>query len=217
LLSAPLCANVEALIVTESPADPLWSRATVRTRAQTLPSVLQVGHKFSELKLMRIGYNGRAASPAIWFEDSRGNLCQTLLFAEPRAETAPPTSKPPSAPRQPESAPQGIARKIQRVSSSDFLLDKTAFEQILEAPLRWFPGIRFAPSTNGVRIAGVRDGSIAALLGLQNQDRLLSINGFDLSKPEAAIEAYAKLRAKPEFNLKVLRNGTPLVLNYQVR
>ena len=59
----------------------------------------------------------------------------------------------------------------------------------------------------GVRIFGVKDGSVLALLGMENGDRLQQINGFDMSTPEKALEAYARLRDADHLTVQVNRRG----------
>lgn len=54
--------------------------------------------------------------------------------------------------------------------------------------------------------------------GLQNGDRLRTINGLDVTNPERALEAYARLRAGVDhLRVEVERSGAPLEIDYEVR
>jgi general secretion pathway protein C len=54
-------------------------------------------------------------------------------------------------------------------------------------------------------------------LGLENGDRLQTINGFDLSNPEKALEAYAKLRTADRMTLTVNRRGQAMNLDFNIK
>ena len=45
----------------------------------------------------------------------------------------------------------------------------------------------------GVRLFNIRPTSMLGALGLQNGDRLSSINGFEMNEPQKMLEAYQKL------------------------
>jgi general secretion pathway protein C len=54
-------------------------------------------------------------------------------------------------------------------------------------------------------------------LGMENGDRLESINGFDMASPEKALEAYARLRTASNLNVKVNRRGKPVSIDYNIK
>ncbi|MFO0661044.1 MAG: type II secretion system protein GspC [Polyangiaceae bacterium] len=85
-----------------------------------------------------------------------------------------------------------IASKIQRVSATEFNVDRSAIDKILENQNELIRSARVVPEqengkTVGVRLFGVRPDSLLGSLGLENGDRLQTINGFDLSNPEKAL------------------------------
>ena len=95
-------------------------------------------------------------------------------------------------------------------------------KELLENALEFGRHLRFVPETQegrvvGVRVFGVRDGSWPSALGLRNGDRLESLNGFAATKPEALLEAYARLRTADEVRARVNRGGSPLELVVHVR
>jgi general secretion pathway protein C len=52
---------------------------------------------------------------------------------------------------------------------------------------------------------------------LQNGDRLLTINGLDLSSPDKALETYVRLRAANHLVVALERRGAPITLDYTIR
>ena len=54
-------------------------------------------------------------------------------------------------------------------------------------------------------------------LGVQNGDVLRTINGFDLSSPDSALEAYSKLRESDAFSIAMVRRGQPKTMEYSVK
>jgi general secretion pathway protein C len=69
----------------------------------------------------------------------------------------------------------------------------------------------------GVRVMGIDAESLPALLGLANGDRLERVNGIDLSSPENALMAYAKLRNTSRLDLDVERRGQKVTITYFIR
>jgi general secretion pathway protein C len=54
-------------------------------------------------------------------------------------------------------------------------------------------------------------------MGLKNNDVLTSVNGFDLSNTNKALEIYSKLQSDKNFTLEILRNGEPMTMEYSVQ
>jgi hypothetical protein len=65
----------------------------------------------------------------------------------------------------------------------------------------------------------VRDGKAFGfrLLGLRNDDVLVSINGLDLTTPERVLDAYGKLKQAPRLVLGLLRRGHEHTQEYVIR
>lgn len=68
----------------------------------------------------------------------------------------------------------------------------------------------------GLRLLGIRPSSLLGSLGLQNGDRLDSINGFSVASPEKALEAYARLRTASRLNVLLTRAGKPVELSLNI-
>jgi general secretion pathway protein C len=69
----------------------------------------------------------------------------------------------------------------------------------------------------GVRLFGIRPDTLLGSIGLQNGDRLETINGFAMSSPEKALEAYTRLRAADGLTLQINRRGQPTTIDIKFK
>jgi general secretion pathway protein C len=224
-LASPACEGIQVLIVTESD-DPLWSVAALQGPGEPHPRMRRVGDDVGGKKVAFIGYNPREQTPAVWIE-SGPTVCQAMLFrTQPpvTATPAPATAPPPEAPK-PSGAPAlpaDIASKIQKVSDTEFNIDRSVVEKILENQAELMKSARIVPEQKdgkvvGVRMFGIRPDTLLGTLGLQNGDRLETLNGFNMASPEKALEAYARLRTASNLNVKVNRRGSPVSIDFHIK
>lgn len=224
-LTAPACEGVKVHIITES-TDPLWSFAAIQGPGDSHPTLRRVGDPVGERKVAYIGFNPLEASPAVWLEG--GPLCQSLMFVE--QPTARPAEKKPAQADDAPAAPKGgpstvdpdIKSRIQKVSDTEFNVDRGVLDKILENQAELMKSARIVPEQKdgqvvGIRLFGVRPDTLLGTLGLQNGDRLESINGFDMGSPEKALEAYARLRTANNMSVKVTRRGQPMTIEYKIK
>ena len=227
-LAAAPCDGVSVFIVTES-HDPLWSVAALQGPGEPRPRMRRAGDDVGGKKVEFIGYNPRERSPSVWLSTAN-LLCQSLLFrvqpppgAAPAPAAAPPPDVPPPTPtRGPSSVPADIASKIQKISDTEFHVDRSVVDKILENQADLMRSARIVPEQKdgkvlGVRMFGIRPDTLLGTLGLQNGDRLETINGFNMASPEKALEAYARLRTAGNLNVKVTRRGTPMSIDYRIK
>ncbi len=227
-LAVPRCEGVTVHIVTESD-DPLWSFAAVQGPGESSPVLRRVGDSIGDKKVAYIGFNPAEASPAIWLESS--TLCQALLFATtPPPPAAAPAAKPAEGEAVAAAPAKGDGRgidpeiksKINKVSDTEFQIDRSAVDKILEDQGNLMKSARIVPEQKdgkvvGIRLFGVRPDTLLGTLGLQNGDRLEQINGFDMGSPEKALEAYARLRTAPNLTVKVNRRGQPMTIEFKIK
>lgn len=114
-----------------------------------------------------------------------------------------------------------LAAQVRQLNEAEFELDRGTLEEILAQP-SLLASTRIVPEARngkvvGVRVYGVRPGGVLSAIGLQNGDRLDSLNGYSLGAPEQALEAYARLRRSVRFDLRGERRGQPLALSIHVR
>jgi general secretion pathway protein C len=227
-LSAPVCDGVRAAIISES-TDPQWSLAALQGPGEPAPKLRRVGDDMGGKQVTFIGFNPRKNSPSVWLL-SGASLCQALLFAEPQAvaqaaaQAAAPAPAPDMGPPTggPTTVPADIASKIQKVSDSEFNVDRSVVDKILENQAELMRSARIVPEQKdgkvvGIRLFGIRPDTLLGTLGLQNGDRLEAINGFTMASPEKALEAYARLRTASNLNVKLTRRGSPATIDYRIK
>ena len=224
-LTAPACDSPTVFIVTES-KDPLWSVAALQAPGEPRPRMHRVGDDVGGKKVEFIGFNPRENTPSVWLS-SGGALCQAMLFkvqptlpaAAPQAPLAPP---PPPPSGGPSPVPADIASKIQKISDTEFNIDRSVVDKILENQAELMKSARIVPETKdgkvlGIRLFGIRPETLLGTLGLQNGDRLETINGFNMGSPEKALEAYARLRTASQLDVTVNRRGAPVAIGFHIK
>ncbi|HMA94433.1 MAG TPA: type II secretion system protein GspC [Polyangiaceae bacterium] len=229
-LAAPACEGTKALIITES-TDPVWSIAALQGPGETAPKLRRVGDDAAGRQVTYIGYNPRYQSPAVWLT-SGATICQVLMFATVQLPTAPAVASAPDAAasaapvavpaRGPAKVSPEIASKIQKVSDTEYHVDRAVVEKILSDQSELMKSARVVPDTQdgkivGVRLFGIRPDTLLGVLGLQNGDRLETINGFDMASPEKALEAYMRLRTADGLKVQLNRRGAPMNIDYKIK
>jgi len=175
---------------------------------------------------LRIRYIG---PERVWFEKSGGSFCYASLFSRAVAKSgetaiASDASAPrvPAQPGAPSAFEKEIAGKIVKKSDTEYEIDRPTLDRILEAQTELMKA-RVLPEKDGDRVIGVRlqaikPGSVLSLIGLQNNDRLETVNGFNVGTPEEALTAYARLRAGADrLTVRITRGGKTMNLDYAIR
>lgn len=222
-LAAPACDGVRVNIVTEAP-DPTWSLAAIQGPGEQTPEIRRVGDKVGSDEILYIGFNPVEQSPAVWMSTGAA-ICQALLFSQQPAEASNAQVNdqvPNQRPVGPMAVPQDIASKIQKVSDTEFNVDRGVVDKILQNQAQLMRSARIVPEQQngkvvGIRLFGIRPGTLLGTLGLQSGDRLESINGFNMSSPEKALEAYARLRTASSLDVKINRRGRPMDIEYNIK
>lgn len=225
-LRAPPCQQVKVSIITES-TDPLWSIAALQGPGEPRPTIRRVGDEAGGAKVLFIGYNPYEGSPSVWLAEG-ASVCQALLFADqptppaaaPAAGAAPAASAAPA--RGAPALPADMKAKIQRVSATEFNVDRSVVDKILENQADLMRSARVVPEQQdgkvvGVRLFGIRPDTLLGTLGLENGDRLETINGFAMASPEKALEAYARLRTAEKLTVSVNRRGQPVTIDFNIK
>jgi general secretion pathway protein C len=234
-LAAPECDGLHVHATTES-SDPLWSMAVIQAQQEGHGTVRRVGHTVDGKQIVFIGFNPREASPAVWFESGEG-ICQSILFSDEarpgtaKRAAAKAKAKPKGAKRKAPKAkprrkaiklPKPLAAKIKRIGPGEFHVDRSAVDQILRDYSKFARSVKARPviengRTTAIGVHGIGKGTLLSALGLQNGDQIQSINGFPLTGPEKALQAYARLRTANTITVRVKRQGKPMAIDYRVR
>lgn len=217
--NAPACDGVKVLVIAAS-ADPEWSFAALSGSGEPKSVLRRRGGEMGGKKIEFVGWD------RVWFQ-SGGSLCQALLFKAGDAPAPKPAETPAPAPtpQVKGGAPAlaaDLAKGIQKVSATEFNIDRGVVDKILENQSELMRQARIVPEmengkTVGIRLFGVRPDTLLGVLGMENGDRLQTINGFDMASPEKALEAYARLRTADKLTVQVNRRGQNMNLDYNIK
>jgi type II secretory pathway component GspD/PulD (secretin) len=110
---------------------------------------------------------------------------------------------------------------IREVANNQFEVRRSSLNAILENQTWLMRSARIVPDhhngvMDGVRVFGIREGSLLHALGLRNGDKLLRMAGLPLHSPDKALEAYAKVRNASLVEMEIERGGKPVTIVYRV-
>lgn len=115
-----------------------------------------------------------------------------------------------------------IDEGVKKTGDNTWEIDRSVVDKVLANPTAVGRGARIVPSIkngkpNGFKLYAIRPSSVYSKIGLMNGDTLHSVNGFDLSTPDKALEVYTKLRESNSLQVSVTRRGKPVTLKYSIK
>ena len=115
-----------------------------------------------------------------------------------------------------------IDNGIKKIDDNHYEIDKSLVDKVLANPMGVAKGARVVPAVkdgkpDGFKLYAIRPSSVYSKLGLQNGDTLQSINGFDLTSADKALEVYTKLREATSLQVTVTRRGKQEQISYSIR
>jgi general secretion pathway protein C len=220
--NVPVCDGVDVNTIVAS-EDEDWSLASL-SAGDGKDHLRRRGDEIGGKKIHFIGWD------RVWLESS-GSLCQAKLFDAKKAAAAPvvsatpvpvPSSSASTLNRRTKPVDADIKKGIQKVSETEFNVDRGTLDKILENQADLMRQARVRPvqdngRTVGISMNGIRDDSLLGVLGMKNGDQLRTINGFDMTSPEKALEAYARLRTADKLTVQINRGGKDMNLDYNIR
>jgi general secretion pathway protein C len=203
--SAPPCDGIRAAVAVRA-AEPSGSFAALDVRGKRV--LRRQGIAIDDLRVVAVG------TDRVWLVQD-GRLCQTGVFDA--ARPAPPASPLASAPGSP--LEKDLASKIVRSGPNEYHVDRGAVDRLLDAQAELMKTPVVPDKEGGYRLVKVKPGSPVAMLGLETGDRLVAVNGMDLSNMEHLMDAYARFRtgSVDRLTLHVVRGGKPTNIDYVVR
>ncbi|HEU5074427.1 MAG TPA: PDZ domain-containing protein, partial [Polyangiaceae bacterium] len=210
---APACDGFELSIVSQA-ADARSSAATVRRSGDSTGRLLYRGSQYDGLQLLRVGYDARGVTPAVWFHRDY-QLCQLRMFSRPKAV------RDTSQERAVLETEQVQHSEIRSVGPGSFQVERALVDRLMTDPAArddaYAAFERGAGGTFALKLRRVRPGGWAHALGLRVGDRVTSVNGHELIDPRSAIEAYAALRMTTDLVLKLERAGSVETVQVAIR
>jgi general secretion pathway protein C len=191
-----------ALLATMESKDPLASMATILDTERDRTGVFGVNDQ------IRPGVFVAGISRGAVILRTSGTL-EALGFSRPE----PPTPRSKQRPKPKPSAREiPGARDAIACNGNACTVDREFVEALLANPRMLARQAKILPAvkdgqTHGFRLSRIRRGTLPRLLGLQNGDTLLAVNGTNLDSMDQAISLYAKLRRASDLSLTVERKG----------
>jgi general secretion pathway protein C len=212
----PECSVGKVLLITAAD-DPQWSFAAI-AGSDGKSQLRRQGDDVSGHTVYYIGWD------RVWLMQG-ATRCQMRVGSGQQVAKSTPTPVPSATPKDSKKGkkvPPEIASKIQKVSENEFNVERSVVDQILENQAELMKSARIVPEKEGdkvvgIRLFGIRPDSLLGTLGLENGDRLQTINGFDMSSPEKALEAYARLRTAERLTVTINRRGKNQNIDFNIK
>ncbi len=155
-----------------------------------------------------------------------GGACQLLMFEEEEIGPATPrlAASPAAAASNARNAglsDQELDEGIEKISDTNFKIQRSLVDKALANQGSLMRTARVIPHEQdgrvvGVKLYGIRRNSLLGRLGIRNGDMLRTINGFDMTSPDSALEAYSRLRSADKLSLAVKRQNRELTIDYNI-
>jgi len=155
--------------------------------------------------------------------ENNGHIERIVLAgATPPATPVAAVETPASTDENKDDLQASIDNGIKKIDDNTFEIDKSLVDKVLANPMAVAKGARIVPAVkngkpDGFKLYAIRPSSVYAKLGLTNGDTLQSINGFELTSADKALEVYTKLREATSLEMEVTRRGKPVTLKYTIR
>ena len=111
---------------------------------------------------------------------------------------------------------------IKKIDDSNYEISRDLVDKVLANPMAIAKGARVVPAVkngkaDGFKLYAIRPNSVYSKLGFSNGDTLHSINGFELTSADKALEVYTKLKEANSLAIEVTRRGKPVSINYTIK
>jgi general secretion pathway protein C len=115
-----------------------------------------------------------------------------------------------------------LERGIEKVSETEYNIDRGVVDKTLENQAILMRSARIIPHEEkgrvvGFKLFGIRPYSLFGKIGLRNGDVIHRINGYEITSPDKALEAYSKLRNADRLTVSITRRGRKMNLDYNIR
>jgi general secretion pathway protein C len=215
----PPCSGIKSSLVTAA-EDPAWSFANLSS-PEGKSQLRRAGDKVGSATVFHIGWM-ESTDPdftaRVWLLEGSARCLVEMGGAEkskPAGRGGDPAPSSKSGAKQKLTAE--IEQKIKKVGDNQYIVEKSGVEQIIQNYARLAGSLRTRNTKEGMRLSGIKPNDIMSKLGMKNGDLLQSINGFDMSDPDKAVDAYAKLRSAGKLAITVNRDGAPFTIDIQIQ
>ncbi|MBL8741665.1 MAG: general secretion pathway protein GspC [Myxococcales bacterium] len=212
------CAGIRSSLITAT-EDPAWSFASLSSNEGE--KLHRIGDKVGTFTVAHIGYyesEHHDVFPRVWLTNA-GSRCIVGMGAPEPSQTKPSVTTPkPTSPKNAakEKIQNEVKSKIKKVGENQFEVDRSGVELIIKNYAKLAGSLRSRPTKEGMRVSGIKQDDILSELGMKTGDMLQSINGFDMTDPDKAVDAYAKLRKAGQLDIQLTRDGAPITIGVKI-
>ncbi|MEM6790175.1 MAG: type II secretion system protein GspC [Myxococcota bacterium] len=213
----PKCTFGKVVLISAS-TDPAWSFAAIDDGSGS--KLRRQGDEVSGHTLQQVAWD------TVWFTDTSDKSCKLKLGDEgpPRAKAKPKTRPRTRTSRRRNSRRLSDAqlKKISKVSETEYNVERSLVDELIQDQAALMKSARITPVKENGQIVGVKlrrvtDGTLLHSIGLRDGDQLRSINGFALTDPQKALEAYGRLQSASNLKVDVIRNGSPTTIELNIQ
>ena len=206
----PICSGSTRLVgALFSPNTPEWSFASI-SNSSGAALLYREGMDMDSGRVLAIN------SYSVVMQPTDGSRCMLTMFdqnapARPKRTAKASNNTDATAKKRDRDRNGGLTDEeldegIQKISDTKVIVKRELVEKVLSDQASLMRTARVIPhqengQTVGVKLYGIRRNSLLGRLGLKNGDMLRTINGFDLSDPASALEAFATLRTKDNLSI----------------
>jgi general secretion pathway protein C len=213
---APVCSGLR-VVATVAMDDPQRSFAAIHVTGEP-KALLRSRSQLAGAHTVR-----HVGSDRVWFSKDNA-LCQVLLFkqGDSPAASAVVSPTPPTTESQIGAAPASITKGILKTGDTTWDIDRATLDRIVESQVELLGTTRTAFEKEGgrvvgIRLSGIKSGALLGVLGMQNGDRLQTINGLNIGNIEEAMQVFARLRSAERLTVQVARQGKSINLDYTIK
>jgi len=220
----PKCAGSLRLVGSVmSPGYPEWSFAAIAGSSDGKTLLYREGSTVDGSRVLAV-YSSKVVV------SSAGGACQLQMFEEDEGAVAraPMPTRTPAAPATDPAAARNAGLSdaelddgITKISETKFRIQRSLVDKALANQGSLMRTARVIPHEEdgrvvGVKLYGIRRNSLLGRLGVRNGDMLRTINGFDMTSPDTALEAYSRLRSADKLTLAVKRQNQETTIEYDI-
>jgi general secretion pathway protein C len=219
---APTCTGTLRLVGSVmSPGYPEWSFAAITGTSDGKTMLYREGSDVDNSRVVSV------LASSVVVSGSSG-ACRLLMFGEEEGTSIRPPA--PVAQSKPATDPTGrnagltdqeLDEGIEKISDTKFNIQRSLVDKALANQGSLMKAARVIPHDEngrvvGVKLYGIRRTSLLGRLGIRNGDMLRTINGFDMTSPDTALEAYSVLRTADKLTLAVKRQNRETTIEYNI-
>ncbi len=208
------------LLATMESDDPAWSMATIRDLESNMLAPYTANEQLRPGVTILAVERGRV----VILNQGRREFIALGVTPPPAPVAKPKPAAPAESPSKPGNsvAIDGAEQAINCSSENACTVDRRFVEQLMQSPQQLMTQARMFPVTKdgetaGFRLSGVRKGSLATLLGLENGDVVSEVNGNKLGSIDDALAMVQKLRRANHLSVTVERGGAVITKEISIQ